>query len=81
MTPFDESDIARVRDTVTDLIARYHLPGVSIGVVSGDELVYAEGFGYADIESTEPMDPGRHHRIASITKTMTGLCTMALVDE
>jgi CubicO group peptidase (beta-lactamase class C family) len=81
MTQFEQSAISRIRETVAEAIAGHHLPGVSIGVVSGDNLVYAEGFGYADIESREPMDPGRHQRIASITKTMTGLCTMALVDE
>jgi CubicO group peptidase (beta-lactamase class C family) len=81
MTQFDHDSITRLRDTVAELIAQYHLPGVSVGVVRGNDLVYAEGFGYADIESREPMDPGRHQRIASVTKTMTGLCTMALVDE
>ncbi|MDP9238001.1 MAG: beta-lactamase family protein [Chloroflexota bacterium] len=81
MTRFDNSDIARVREAAAVAIERWHLPGMSIGVVQGDDLVWAEGFGYGDIESREPMDLARRQRIASITKTMTGLCTMALVDE
>ena len=54
---------------------------MSVGVVSGDDLVYAEGFGFADIESRRPQAPEVPQRIGSITKTFTGLCTMALVEE
>jgi len=72
---------ARVRDAASEVIATHHLPGISIGVVVGDDLVFCEGFGHADIESRQPMDPYRRQRIASITKTMVGLCAMALVDE
>ncbi len=74
-------DIARIRDTVSGLIEKHHLPGLSVGVVSGDDLIYAEGFGVADIESAAPMTPDHRQRIASITKTMVSLCIMALVDE
>jgi len=74
-------DTTRIRNTVTQLIAKHHPPGIAIGVVSGDDLVYAEGFGLADIESEAPMTPEHRQRIASITKTMVGLSAMALVDE
>src|SRR6059058_19974 len=81
MNRFDDADIARVREAAAAPIERWHLPGMSIGVVQGDDLVWAEGFGSGDIESGEPMDPARRQRVASITKTMTGLCMMGLVDE
>ena len=78
---FTEADIDRVRQAAAEVIEQHHLPGIAIGVVSGSDLVYSEGFGYADIESQEPQRPERAQRIASITKTMVGLSTMALVDE
>jgi len=74
-------DVGRIRQTVASLAQEYRLPGISVGVVSGEELVYAEGFGFADIESGTPQDPSLRQRIGSITKTMVGLCTIALVDE
>ena len=74
-------DTIRIRDTIAQLIKQHSLPGIGIGVVSGDDLIYSEGFGLADIESGVPMTPEHRQRIASITKTMVGLCTMALVDE
>ena len=81
MTIFTTTDIDRVRATAASLVDAYHLPGMSVGVVSGDDLVYAEGFGYAEIESGRPQDPRLRQRIGSITKTMVGLCAMALVEE
>ena len=76
-----EADIERVRAATTALVEEYHLPGIAVGVVRGDDLVLAEGFGHADIESKKPQDPALRQRIGSITKTMTALCAMALVDE
>lgn len=72
---------ARVRAAAERAIDRWHVPGISIGVVRGDDLAFCEGFGEADIESGQPMDPARRHCIGSITKTMVGLCLMALIDE
>ncbi|MCH8186135.1 MAG: beta-lactamase family protein [Chloroflexi bacterium] len=74
-------DVERIRATVGALVKAHDLPGLAVGVVSGDDLVYAEGFGFADIESRRPQDPALRQRIGSITKTMLGLCTMALVEE
>lgn len=78
---FDDAAAKRVRSAAAEVIEQHHLPGISIGVVAGDDLVFSEGFGFADIESSEAMRPERRQRIASVTKTMVGLCTMALVDE
>ena len=81
MKKISERDVERIRQTTEALVDKYHLPGIAVGVVSGDELVYAGGFGFADIESGRRQDPSFRQRIGSITKTMVGLCTMALVDE
>jgi CubicO group peptidase (beta-lactamase class C family) len=70
-----------MRDAATELVERHHLPGIALGVVNRGETIFAEGFGHADIESRVPTDPNMRHRIGSITKTMVGLCAMALVDE
>jgi CubicO group peptidase (beta-lactamase class C family) len=74
-------DIPRIRDAAQAQIDRFHLPGVGLGIVTGGELVHAEGFGWADIAGQTRYTPEHRHRIGSITKTMVGLCAMALVDE
>src|SRR5439155_14795028 len=78
---FGPVDEARVRDAAAEVIERHQVPGIAIGVVRADNLVFCEGFGHAEIESARPMEPQMRQRIASITKTMIGLCAMALVDE
>ncbi len=81
MKKIGPSDIERIRAATQAVVDEYHLPGIAVGVVSGDDLVYADGFGYADIESEKRQDPALRQRIGSITKTMLGLSTMALIDE
>jgi CubicO group peptidase (beta-lactamase class C family) len=75
------TDLDRIRQTAASLVEERHLPGLAVGVVQGDDLVFAEGFGFADIESGRRQDPALRQRIGSITKTMTALCIMALIDE
>ena len=78
---FTAEDARRVRTACAAALEDLHLPGFAIGVVEGDDLVFSEGFGFADIESGKRQDPRLRQRIGSITKTMVGLCTLALVDE
>lgn len=59
----------------------FHLPGVGVGIVRGEEVVMAEGFGMADIAAGQPYTPEVRHRIGSVTKTMVALCVMTLADE
>lgn len=81
MTGFSAVDFDRARAAARDALAKHRLPGLCIGIVRGNDLVFAECFGVAEIESKHPMDLTRRQCVASITKTMVGLCTMALVDE
>ena len=81
MPPLDVAMPERIRKAAAEAIALHHLPGIAIAVVHGDDVVFAEAFGLAEIESQSPMTTRHAQRIASITKTMVGLCAMALVDE
>ena len=74
-------NIDNVSSTCKKLVRDLHLPGLSVGIVYKDDLIFSEGFGFADIETRKIQNPSLRHRIGSITKTMTGLCAMALVEE
>ncbi|MBM89582.1 MAG: D-alanyl-D-alanine carboxypeptidase [Gammaproteobacteria bacterium] len=56
-------------------------PGVSIAVGVNGELVWAEGFGYADIENAVPVTPQTKFRIGSVSKTMTSIAMGVLYEE
>lgn len=57
------------------------LPGVVVGVVADQELVWAEGFGLADIASEEPMTPETRFRMASHSKLFTATAIMQLREQ
>jgi CubicO group peptidase (beta-lactamase class C family) len=81
MSADDRRLAERVREAASSVIEKHRVPGLTVGVVRGDDVVFCESFGYAEVETKTPMSPQRRQCIASITKTMVGLCTMALVDE
>ena len=55
-------------------------PGLSIGVVLGNHLVWARGYGFADLEHKTPATPRTLYRIGSITKMFTALMLEQLVE-
>lgn len=81
-----KNDLSRFEDSkyikkqVTRFIARWELKGVSIAVVKDEKLVYAQGFGEADEEGNK-VQPGNLFRVASVSKLITGIAIMKLVEE
>jgi CubicO group peptidase (beta-lactamase class C family) len=56
---------------VENLMEERSLPSISLAVVSGQELVYARAFGFADLEEERAATLGTPYRIASLTKVFT----------
>jgi len=56
-------------------------PGLSIGIVQDQDLVWSRGFGFADREGNIPATTDTLYRIASITKTFTATAIMQLRDQ
>jgi D-alanyl-D-alanine carboxypeptidase len=62
-------------------IAIRGLPGIVVGVVAGDDLVWAEGFGHADVEAERPMQLDTRFRMASHSKLFTATAIMQLREQ
>ncbi len=62
-----------VRDSLT--------PSVAVAVVRDDRIVWAEGFGLADIEAKRSATSDSIYLLASVSKPMTATGLMALVDR
>jgi CubicO group peptidase (beta-lactamase class C family) len=56
-------------------------PGAAVAVVSGDRLVFAKGFGVANIETGTPATPDTLFRIGSVTKMFTAAVLVTLAEE
>lgn len=55
--------------------------GAALGIFVGGEAVLVEGFGLADRESGEAASPEHLFRIGSITKPVTAMAMLALIEE
>src|SRR6185436_7178624 len=62
-------------------IAYRGLPGIVVGVVSDQELVWAKGFGFADLNAKLAMTPATKFRMASHSKLFTAIAIMQLREE
>jgi CubicO group peptidase (beta-lactamase class C family) len=66
---------------MTDFMAKYNPPGAALAVTKDGRLVYARGFGYADMERKEPVQPTSLFRIASLSKAFTSTAVFQLVEQ
>src|SRR5918994_1271186 len=61
-------------------IAQKEQPGLSIGIVYDQDLIWAKGYGFADLGRQVPATPATSYRIASISKLFTATAIMQLRD-
>ena len=58
-----------------------HIPGMSAGIIRDGQLIWAGGFGFADVENEVPATPGTPYHLASLTKTFASQIILKLVEE
>ena len=63
------------------LVAGDNLPGLSVAVAVDGEIVWAEGFGWADVESRTPVTPLTRFRLGALSKPMTAVAAALLHDR
>jgi len=59
----------------------WNAPGIGVGIVVGDKLVFAKGYGYRDYEKKLPITAQTMFPIASNTKLFTAVAAGTLVEE
>ena len=59
----------------------WNTPGVGVGIVVGDKLVFAKGYGYRDYEKKLPFTSKTMQPIASNSKLFTAVAAGTLVEE
>lgn len=68
------------RDMIA-FMSRHGIPGASMAIVKNGHLVYARSFGYADADKKEPVQPNSLFRVASISKTITAIAVLHLIEQ
>jgi hypothetical protein len=77
--PTTAPDIATIDRYIADEMRAQHIPGLALGIVQGDQIVYLKGFGVAD-PSRRAITPQTPFPISKLSKTFTALAVMQLVE-
>jgi CubicO group peptidase (beta-lactamase class C family) len=62
-------------------LAETNTPGAAVGIVSGDRLIFARGFGVSNVETGAPVTPDMLFRLGSTTKMFTAAGVVTLAEE
>jgi CubicO group peptidase (beta-lactamase class C family) len=66
---------------VASLMSQYNIPGASLVLTLNGRLIMARGYGYTDAQKTKPVQPDSMFRVASLSKFITAVSIMKLVDQ
>lgn len=75
-----QPDLAPLDRLMTTFLADHAVPGAALAVARRGRLVYSRAFGLADLERKTPVRPTSLFRIASISKPLTAVAVMQLVE-
>ena len=73
--------LAGIDAVIERALQTYQVPGASVAVMVGDEVVHVKGYGFRDVEKKLPVTPETQMPIASITKQFTVAALGTLVRQ
>jgi CubicO group peptidase (beta-lactamase class C family) len=73
--------IRQIEAAVAEEMSKQGIPGMSVAVGVNGRLVWSKGFGLADVENDVPVTSETMFRLASISKPVTAVAVMKLVEE
>lgn len=72
---------AKVEQSINAWMSRLKAPGLSISVVRDNQISFQKGFGMSDIENDIPAGGATVYRLASVSKPITAVAIMQLVEK
>jgi len=79
--PSVESRLEGFDAYMTQVLRDWNVPGIGVGIVVKDKLVFAKGYGYRDYGKKIPFTPATTQPIASNTKLFTAMAAGMLVED
>jgi serine beta-lactamase-like protein LACTB len=73
--------VERGRQSVRAGLGEQNLPGLSVAVGVGGDIVWAEGFGWADLERRAPVTPDTRFRIGTASTALTSAAVGLLLEK
>lgn len=75
------SSLQPIDSMVNRVMSSLRLVGATVAIVKDERLVYTQGFGYADLEKKELVTSESKFRIGSVSKLVTAVAIMKLVED
>jgi D-alanyl-D-alanine carboxypeptidase len=76
-----EAGVAAIDASVLAYMERGRIPGLTLGLTGRDSTLLTRTYGFAELASQLPVDPGTLFEIGSIGKTFTAIAVLQLFDE
>lgn len=77
----DVAGVTSVDQAITALLTKWNVPGATVAITKNGQLILARGYGYADFEAKQVMQPDSMSRIGSISKVLTSMAVLHLKDQ
>ncbi|MCA1557645.1 MAG: beta-lactamase family protein, partial [Acidobacteria bacterium] len=74
-------DLSSLENVINEELKETNTPGVAISIISGDRVIYARGFGVANVETGASVTTNMLFRLGSTTKMFTGAALVQLASQ
>ncbi|OKH35366.1 hypothetical protein NIES2101_37735 [Calothrix sp. HK-06] len=78
---YKSSELQAIDQIVANFMQSYDVPGLSFAIAKDERLVLAKTYGFADKSTGERVAPRHRFRIASVSKPITAIAIMKLVEQ
>jgi CubicO group peptidase (beta-lactamase class C family) len=79
--PQPRAPAAAIDKAIEEIVTRFRITGLAVGVVQNGSPIYARGFGVRDSRTSAPITPHTQFHAASISKTLTATAILQLVEQ
>jgi len=66
---------------VATVVARHGIPGAALTIAKDGKLVFARGYGWANLAAEEQVQPDTRFGMASLSKTLTAIAALKLIEQ
>lgn len=79
--PARELNSPRIDEFIAEKMRSMEIPGLALAILDHGTVVKLKGYGLADLESRKPVDEDTVFRLASVTKPITAIAVLRLIEE
>ena len=79
--PGQSDEISSIASQLQLIMKEHGVPGLSCAVVNHGKMVFSAGYGFADLENDVAATEATVYRLASISKSVTAVLIMQLVEQ